>query len=482
MINLYINEIKKIVKTKLFIFFVLILIASSLLTAIFSQLIINIDNNKNDDVELSNKEINQIELNSLKSKLSLITGNAEQDITSKYILEAKIKSQEYILEEDIIVDKEKFYWKLEVLKIIETLETMKNFSLYKQELTKESLLSINSEIEMYNNILKTNDFERYMVIQEEDLEEKFLNKEISYIDYQLLLKNINITQKYKIGKSQNELEDKKLSIANEIMTMYAYTKLGYNNSTNEIYLDKDIEKLNDKIKINEYILENDLISQGINDYNLYRQISETSLFFVLGTFIVIFSVQIIVREFKNKNINLLFTLPKKRYKILISKILAILTIILVFVIVGIILNYILSQLFFGNLYKDYITIENKNITVIPNFIYILIRYFLSSINILAIAIFAMMMGSLTLNSNISIVLSIILIFSNNIINKLITALIKKDWINFIPSLNFDLVNRVFNNTMNFNQTSVMFSCIVIIVTLIIIATTLFDSYTKKEIK
>lgn len=267
----------------------------------------------------------------------------------------------------------------------------------------------------------------------------------------------------------------------------------YKNKIDEFgnFIDNDIikenyleiarkETVSDEEKlINKYILDT---KYNINKRNDLRGIL-LNLFVEYDLFIILFSVLIpsiiITDEFNKGTIKQLLITPNSRFKIMLSKFIASLIMILFSIIVLIILELIIGGIFFSysslKVPAVFYNYRTNTLSVYNIFTYLLLLILNKMPMFIILDIIVLLISILTLNSAISISVGLLLYIFNPIINSLAISLKP---LNYFISCHWDLSIYMFSNTTNNFNMSIAMIILYIFIMLFII----FRVFGKKDIK
>ena len=244
---------------------------------------------------------------------------------------------------------------------------------------------------------------------------------------------------------------------------------------------KNSNNIEDKI-IGEYILKTKYNINKVNDgrgmiINFYNEFE-----LVIVVFIIIISSKIVYKEFNDKTISQLLIIPYNRSQILFSK----------YIISFLSIFFIISIIFIFQLLINIIIFKNNNF----NIPYVVYDYNTSNLQIYNIFIYFIILTSnklplfilictisfflgLILNSNASILITLILYIFYPILNSFIISLNNKILNNFF-TLHWDLSSYMFKITNEkFNYIS---SSLIIFISILFFLIISFIYFNRKEIK
>ncbi len=483
------NELIKIFKRKSI--YVLLLI-SIIIVIIYNYN--NPDQNKS-SINLGTKTIN---IQDIEEQLDSFKNNIELYITKKVTIEFyKIYNkyeenswQRFALNEDsasYAFDELQYNHNIEKnLKLIYDYElntsTEVTISIY--EKAKEYL-------KKYIEALDSNDWKKFVELKIQNLEEiknnfKLENTEIS---------NINI-----------EIEANKLRINNNIIfadNILNYYLEGYKMTCYQIenspkYIDSQDKQLIEKRELLKYAINNN-ITQDISQENfnvifenkIDARISLIRTFrhfdIILVITILYISCTIIVDEINKGTIKGLLTKPHKRSEIIISKILACLITIIVFMIFILITQFIVGGIIFGfdsyNLkYIGYNHYSNKIITM--NLISYVTLVGLAKLPMyMIISLFATFLSIIINNISITFILTLIIFIVGN---SALSEWSKLDSLatvtRFFITNNWDFSQYLFGQVSDVNGVTLPFSIIIYIIYSVIIFVSAIKIFNRKDVK
>lgn len=239
------------------------------------------------------------------------------------------------------------------------------------------------------------------------------------------------------------------------------------------------------LNISKYILDT---KQNINksntlNYQLRTVLEDYELFIVL--LIIIISSTIYAEEYHKGTIKLLLIKPYKRYKIIISKFLSCLIILLASILILVFFQLLTSFIFFdiSSLSQKVVIYNYQKSTILCYniFIYMLIRIISKLPMLIFIILLALFISIITTSSTLTIVLTILIYIFTNVINNLaIDHSIKI--MRYLPMTNWNFTEYLFGNYPKFEYINLPFSIIIMIIyTIVIIILTLLI-FNNKDIK
>ena len=349
------------------------------------------------------------------------------------------------------------------------------------------------EIEKMINILKENNFEKYMEEQKQILKKQLEINAIDQKEYDDGILIIDLKIKYDIGNDKTTYSWKSLVIS-EIERSQASIRNGINQENNKVLKADEKQKLEDLIKIDIYRLEHNIPSSEVGSNSNFRMrfemISPIFVVAIISIVAMIIAGGAISTETTEGTIKFWALTPNKRWKILTAKILSILFYIILITLIMSVLSVLIANVFFQDDGETYLYVQNGQVKEIGNTLYTIEYYLTETIPVILFTIFALMLSTVTRNTAISVSVSIGLYMGNGIFMAIINSFVTKDWIRYIPFNNLDITSKIFPNASDLLGTganvfaksnSLEFSLAVLGVCLILMLVTMYDSFNKRDI-
>ena len=289
---------------------------------------------------------------------------------------------------------------------------------------------------------------------------------------------------------------KRTSIQEDVQSIYLNI---YNNdkSSLENYeylnLQEDYSTILERVELEKYAIENKI------DYNILLNSENKNMalpndarillmkFFdnfdiALIIIIVYISSTIVAEEFVSGTIKNLLIKPHTRIKIISSKILVILLICLILPIIFLITQYIVGGLVFGfdsySLSAIRFNHIKSNIEVIPMYKYITIIIISKLPMYIGIGLISILIGIITSNVALNILLSIGIYIISIIKNPVIQAM---NIYKYISIYNWDFSKYLFGNNYNLINNNIIIPIVSSLITLIIIYLFIISMFKNKEV-
>lgn len=434
----------------------------------------------------------------MKEEISQVKKSIESeagiyDKTTIAGMKAKVDTYELALENN--VNYIGFYfggnWKIELLSEIENQK--QDFYINEELMEEESKDKVQKDIDEKVAVLKKDDFAGYIDSLKNNKKEKLEAEEISKEEYEDEIYLLDLRKKYEINKDERGLFDWKASLYDDIASMKTNLRTGINGTTGKLLKIEEIEELENNLKIAEYRFENNIpvLSSGSSARSMYDMFAPAFSFGLISILMIIITGSSISTEISKGTIKFLLFTPNKRWKVLLSKILSALIILVCVTLILSLVSVVFGNLFFKEDGTIYVYVSNGVAKSIPNTLYTILYFFASCIDILIYMLFAFMLSVITRNTALSVGLSIACYIGSGIVMQLINAFITADWLKFIPFNNLGLADRIFANNISYvamqnassfmANTSVGFSLSLLGVCAILMIITMFDSFNKRDI-
>lgn len=432
------------------------------------------------------------EMESLKADLEANKNSLDE--ASKNGIQAKIDINQLALDYD--VNLYNTYWKSTTLSI-DIFNSKQNYYNYKSLGEDEKASREEENINKRLELLKSDDYNAYMNLQKELLKQEYEEKTLSQEDYEIYLHTLELKEKYNVGKTYNSEESWKEALISEIEDLKYSINYGINATTRKALSEKDLQKAEDAIKINEYRLEHDMPPYATSNSigktrKVYDYMVSSLTMLVLAVIMIIIGGSSISTEVAKGTIKFWSFTPNKRWKILLSKLVTSVVILVVLTILVTLLSTLIGNLFFGS--KDaqgYLYVSNESVHMINYIAYILLYNFVGGIDIFVFLLFAFMLSTLTRNTAASVGIGIASYLGGSTIMQIVNMFVKSEWTKFIPFNNLSLADRIFTNDISYSASSLVtsitggipvnFSLAVLGVCCVIMIVSMFDSFRKKDI-
>lgn len=502
--KLFINENTKILKSKITLFFIVLILLCLIGMIIFAKYTIfsNTGNTKTYD-DSSEQLKYKIEFYENQKKL-VENSNNYKDKKSFIFYNSFLHYYNYALDNNISIFNSysissQSYWKEELIQNL----ALQRANYYTAKLDLE--FNISNDLEnisiLYDkmiyleNILKTDNFHEFLNVKKQDLINDFNSKKLGItkneLDIKLALIELDKNKEInRYSSPKTAWKQLKFQEFGRIISHLNYSISSYN-------LEEQL-KLEKEFKLNLYKIENDINTNSSNNLSnendFYIELATNTSIFLLTLYILIIASRTLASEFTKGTIKQLLLLPAKRWKILLAKLTSLAFILLLFSLILCALIQIIGNVFFGyNTSSDYVYIFNGQIKVIDNVLYNFLIFLLIDIKIFIYMLFAVMLSVVTKNSAICVGLSGLLYAGDISLKVIINNLINSEWIKFIPFNNLNLADKIFINSSSYlgkisfetntftKYIDINFSIIYIIICAILLLITAFDSFRKSQV-
>lgn len=488
MIKLIQNETIKTFKRTSTKILILIAILSLLAAAGFSKAIISLSNFAVEVFNVEDEEWREQVSNEIKTtKNELNSKDTTYDKESKAQMQAYIEMCELALKYNInVMYYSGNFWKNEILESIRDLKVQATMT------NKDNNNEINSRIQL----LEKDDYYGYIEILKKAEKDKLDNKLISQEEYDDNIYLLELKGKYEINKEKTEMIDWKENVYNDIENIKSTLRTGINSTSGKLLKEEEIKKLEENLLMDEYRLKNNipLFESMSSERTSYDMFAPSLSMAVVSILLIIIGGTSISGEITKGTIKFLLFTPNKRWKILLSKILSALFILITLTVVLSLLCVLIGNILFSEPGTEYLYVKDGEVHVLSNLTYMVLYFLASSIDIIVYAVFAFMLSVITRTTAVSVGVGIACQIGYGIVMNIINMFITADWIKYIPFNNLDFADRIFSNNLSFTAVQmtggtvadvmsrpIEFSVMVIGVTVILMLVTMFDSFNKRDI-
>lgn len=435
---------------------------------------------------------NDIQEEIISRKRILESQDNHYDRESNALTRAEMETYEIALKYDInYLYYYNQYWKIQMLEEIQNAKVnlILNESINDEKVKEDNEKIINQRIEL----LKNNNYSGFIDLLKKDAKTRLDNKKIRQEEYDDEIYLLNIREKYEIYKDDsNGIFNWRESLYEDILAIKSNLRTGINQTTGKLLKTEEIDELKDKLKVAEYRLENNIpiLSTGASARGLYDLFAPSFTMLMISLLMVIIAGSSISTEISKGTIKFLLFTPNKRWKVLVSKIISAILILVVLTLILSLLSTIIGNIFFKENGSAYVYSSHGEVKVLSNVTYNVLYFLAQDIDILVYMFFAFMLSVLTRNTALSVGVSIACYIGSGTIMQLINYYISADWVKFIPFNNLGLADKIFANNLSYtmqnmpgvsNGISIGFSCGVLVVCVILMIITMFDSFNKRDI-
>lgn len=260
-------------------------------------------------------------------KKSLESPSEHYDRETRAEMQAEMETYELAVKYDI--NYMYYYqntWKVELLSEIQELKS--RLLLTDLDEKKNELQStINKDV----NMLEKNDFKAYIDLEKQNEKTKLEDNQITKEEYEENVYLLDLRGKYEIYKEDAGIYDWKGDVYRDIKAMKENLRTGVNQTTGKLLKLDEIKELEENIKISEYRLENNLpvVDSFTSSRALYDGMAPSFGLLMISILMIIIAGSSISNEISKGTIKFLLFTPNKRWKVLLSKILSAIIILLV---------------------------------------------------------------------------------------------------------------------------------------------------------
>lgn len=315
MIKLIQNETIKTFKKTSTIILIILSVLAIFAAAGFSNLIIKLnDFTVNMMGESDWKTTMQDEISMRKSS---IEANKYDESTAAR-MKAELETYELALKYDVnYMFYYNSYWKIDILSEIEDAKNNSFLGIEKELNDKKATERI--------SLLEKNDYLGYMELNKKEAKEELDKDVVTQEEYDDRIHMIELYKKYEINKEPSEsIQNWKQDICNDIENIKDTLRTGINRTTGKLLSISEIEKLQDNLKMAEYRLENNIPTlDGMSSARgMYDAFAPEFSMLIVALLMIIIAGSSISTEVSKGTIKFLLFTPNKRWKVLLSKVLS----------------------------------------------------------------------------------------------------------------------------------------------------------------
>ena len=428
-----------------------------------------------------------------KEELAKLDPNKVSDI--KMYIDLKTTVEVYEMQEKY----EKDDWRRDILSVqVSTYVNEKNNYLYGEDKDLEKVAQVQEKINKVMEKLEKDDWQYFANEELEnaklalsDLEEQKKNiedkQEIKNLESSI--ENAKIDEevaRYRVDKDIKYGNDYRNRALNEYQSCAKNVK-NYENSDQKLeYSDQKRYNTNlEEREINRYIIENNVdINKGNDIRGILRNFfSEYGLFIIV--MVIMIAGTIVSEEFSKGTIKLLLVKPYPRYKILMSKWITVMIMILFSIVALIVMGLIVGGIIFGydslSVPVLHYNFDTQSLEAISVFADLGLQTITQLPKVILLAMLAFSFSTLFTNSAVAIAIPLLGYMSADVINNLVVNF-KVDFMRFFVSLNWDFGQYLYGNLPKLEGLTLWFSAIICILYFVAMIIPTFITFKKRNIK
>ncbi|HAN20820.1 MAG: hypothetical protein A2Y15_04095 [Clostridiales bacterium GWF2_36_10] len=278
-----------------------------------------------------------------------------------------------------------------------------------------------------------------------------------------------------------------------------YEGVYYNSQwTYEEYYDQAMASINDNLdkgNIGLYSLQNDVIELSVTNASRSKSLSFVNLFWLIAPMAIFFASGMVSKEFSTKTINLLLIRPVKRWKILLSKYLCLLSLVAGMLVVtcGIYMLGSGIRLGFADFSQPYLYIFNGTVHSANFVLWLIGKVFIASLPILCLISITFMFSSVTKGNAVSLILGVLTLFSSILILMFAGLFRDTSALTYMPFPYFSMWSYVFDDMVSLSHLEVnpfgqvvtanlTYGTLLLTALTVISITAAFIDFNKKDVK
>ncbi len=400
---------------------------------------------------------------------------------------------------DMMKEYENDAWQIQIIASrVEPYVTERNTYLYGAEKNEEQANKMNEQINELLEKLKNDDW-RYFANEELKIAEekvKSLEEEKNLTEDKQRLEELEL----EIATAEIDLEVAKYRVDEDIKYGYDYMNTALTNykecSYNATQIDnsnaeltyqekKDYNESIETIEISKYIIENHVNVEKVNDLRgmLSNFFNEFGLFIIV--IVVMIAGTIVSEEFNKGTIKLLLVRPYSRNKILLSKFITVLIMIVFTVVMLIGMELIVGGLIFGlNSLNIPVVVYNFSTNMIQEinvFAYLVTQVLMIIPSVVLLATLSFALSTIFTNSPVAIALPLLGYMGAAAINQLAIQY-NLGFLRYFVTLNWDFTNYLYGGMPLMEGLTPEFSVVICLLYFLVMMVPTFIIFKKKNIK
>ncbi|SDP36128.1 ABC-2 type transport system permease protein [Clostridium gasigenes] len=239
------------------------------------------------------------------------------------------------------------------------------------------------------------------------------------------------------------------------------------------------DSLKDEVQTNEYRLKNDIQPIQWNSLWGFVEGIASMLISLIALFAIVMGGGIVANEFSGGTIKLLLIRPSKRWKILVSKYISVITYTFFMVLILLVVSFLIGGILFSfkGASAPFLTNSNGQINEVNMIVHIIQLCGLKCISLVMMVTLAFMISTVFRNSAMAIGIGVFLLTVGNGITMILSRF---NWSKYILFSNTDLTQYSTGKPLVEGMT-IEFSIIVLIVYFVIFNVISYIGFTKRDI-
>ena len=259
----------------------------------------------------------------------------------------------------------------------------------------------------------------------------------------------------------------------------------------------EVTTLKEEIAIHTYRLDNDvqyytkpdrstgdLPSFEVAEISFWQAFASSDFLIpVVGVLMVIIAGSSVAAEFSSGTVKFLLINPVKRWKILVAKYAAVMSVAVLMLVIFYAVSALLSGLFFGfeQIGAPYLTVVDGAVKTGSGFLFVAKKYLLGSVSLFTMATVAFSISALIRNSALSIGIGVFSMLAGNVITDWLGWGLRADWARYILFANLN-INAIAQRETPFLGQRISSALIVIAVYMVVFLLMAWDGFVKRDVK
>lgn len=271
---------------------------------------------------------------------------------------------------------------------------------------------------------------------------------------------------------------------------------GNYDSYDEYYEDKiaAITENMNKGAVALYSLENDVIEMSVANSTRQKTLSFVNLFWFIAPLAIFFASGMVAKEYSTKTINLLLIRPVKRWKILLSKYICLLSLTLG-TLIATLAVYLLGSgisMGFSDLSQPFLFISGETVHAVNFVLWLLGNILIASLPIICLITITFMFSSVTKGNAVSLILGVLTLLSSIFILFFYNLFKDANVLTYLPFPYFSMWSYTFNDVLVLTGSSysvfselvdanILFGTVLLLSLTVLSIVIVFTDFNKKDI-
>lgn len=239
------------------------------------------------------------------------------------------------------------------------------------------------------------------------------------------------------------------------------------------------EQVRNQIEVNKYRIAHDMAPNSNHSLWGFAE-GAASMISIIALFAIILGGGIVANEFSSGTIKLLLIRPHRRWKILLSKYISVLSYVVLMLVILFVTSFILGGLFFSfkGAASPFLKYADGNVVKVNMLVHMAQTYGLECVSLIIYTTFAFMISTVFRSSSLAIGISIFLMFMGSVVVQLLSNF---SWTKYILFANTNLKQYLSGNTPPVKGMTMSFSVTMLIIYFLVFNVISFVLFKKRDV-